>query len=164
MRLFMPEGAAGFLGAWIWLPLIMLYAFCCLLTALLMRPRLVIYNARLERIRPALEEVASKLDQERRWAGNGLSLPTIGVQLTIEPFDSLQNVQLIAVGGVQQNLAAWAALERELKKSLDNQPAEANPRGFSFLFFGMLIAALIIYSLNREPDAVAQAIDQFLMK
>lgn len=164
LRLFMPEGLVGWMGAWSWLPLIALYGFCCLLAILLMRPRLVVYNARLDRLKPVLESVALTLDDRRQWAGNSLSLPSMGVELTIEPFDTLQNVQLVAVGGVPQNLVAWAALERELKHALATQPVEANPRGTSFLLLGLLTAAMIIYSLNREPAAVAQALDQFLMK
>ena len=161
MQLFMPQAAAAYFGGWIWLPLVLLYFFCALLASMLARPRLVVYNITPEHLRPLLENVVSGLDPQRRWAGTGLCCPGLGIQLSIEPLRSMRNVQLVAVGS-QQDLNGWRELELALKKALKDLPVPANPRGASFVFFGVVIVVLIAYSMASQSREVAQALETFL--
>ena len=103
MELFMPLAAAAQFKGLVWLPMILLYIFCVFLIVLLMRPRLVIYNVVPERLRPILSEVAHELDAETRWAGESLVMPNLGVQLAIESFPLMRNVQLVATGSEQEH-------------------------------------------------------------
>lgn len=164
IALFLPTGPASYFGPWIWLPLMGLYVLTALLVVMLMRPRLVIYNISSEQLRPVLETVASQLDPDRRWAGSSLLLPSLGVQLALEAFPPMQNVQLISVGSSGQDLIGWRKLELALKEALVPIRVESNPRGFSLMFFGTLIAASIIYAMTRQPQEVARALNDFLMK
>ena len=162
MELFMPEAAAGFLGPWVWVPLLGLYSFCTLLIALLMKPRLVVYNITTDQLRPLVETVASQLDADRRWAGTSLLMPNVGVQLSLEAFSSMHNVQLIATGGAHQDLGGWRKLDVALREALKPVRVEPNPRGVSFLFFGVIMAAMVVYGLSQQPEQLTQAIRQFL--
>ena len=161
LELFMPETAAVYFRFWIWPPLICLYFLCSILLAMLMRPRLVIYNMTASRLRPILETVASQIDGQSCWAGQSLALPQLGVQLHIESFPAMRNVQLIAVGH-HQDLHGWRRLQLQLRDALRTVEVGTNPRGFSFVFFGLLIAGMIAYAVAAEPREVAQALHDFL--
>ena len=161
LELFMPETAAVFFRAWIWPPLICLYLLCAALAAMLTRPRLVIYNVTVEQLHPVLEGVAAQLDDHRRWVGQSLILPNCGVHLNIESFTAMRNIQLTSIGG-QQDLGGWRLVEKELRSQFKGLKVGINPRGFSFLFFGLLIAVLIGYSITTKPLEVAEALNDFL--
>jgi hypothetical protein len=130
---------------------------------MLTRPRLVVYNTTPEHLRPLLENVVSKLDPQRRWAGTSLSCPGLGIQLNIEPLRSMRNVQLVAVGS-QQDLDGWRQLELALKTALKDMPVPPNPRGVSFAFFGVVIVVLIAYAMASQRQEVAQALESFLRR
>jgi len=162
LRLFMPTSLAGYLGVWIWAPLISLYGLCALLAVLLTRPRLIVYNVTLEQLRPVLESLASQLDADHRWAGASLVLPNLGVQYVLESAPAMRNVQLIAAGDAGQDLNGWRRLELELRVALRDVRVEPNPRGWSFLVFGVLLAAMLLYSVNERPAELARGIQDFL--
>jgi len=160
LRLFMPEQAA-YLGSWVWLPLVALYGLCSLLVVLLMRPRLVIYNVGAESLRPILDNVARDLDADRRWAGSTLVLPNLGVQLTLESWATMRNVQLVSAGP-EQNLDGWRSLGRSLEGELRTLAVGPSPRALSCLFFALLLLALMAFSVAIQPQELAAGIDQLL--
>ena len=84
---------------------------------LFLRPRLVIYNIAREELRPILADLAIDLDEEARWAGDCLVLPSLGVQLYLECSGAFRNVSLVSAGGVQ-NHQGWATLEETLETAL----------------------------------------------
>ncbi len=98
MQLFMPEPAAANFGRLVWALLLGFYALAMILWILLSRPRLVIYNLRIDQFRPLMSEIALKLDDQARWAGDSLVLPKLGVQLHIDDFPMLRNITLKSVG------------------------------------------------------------------
>jgi hypothetical protein len=159
--LFLPEAAAAYWGGFVWLLLIASYALLLVLIALMLRPRLVIYNVTVEQLRPALAEIASRLDSEARWAGDSLSLPQAELRLHIEALPLVKNVQLVAAGP-GQNLATWRQLEVELAAALRQSPGQANPYGFSLLTLGIVLASAITWSLARDPSGVQQALTEML--
>src|SRR5438105_6368858 len=91
MELFLVEEAAAAYGGWIWGLMVAAYALAVVLIILMLRPRLVIYNATLDQLRPVLAEAVARLDSEARWAGDSLVMPQLGVQLHIEAWPILKN-------------------------------------------------------------------------
>jgi len=163
LELFMPETAAVYFQAWIWPPLISLYLLCATLVAMLMRPRIVVYNVTAEQLYPVLESAAAELGPERRWVGHSLVMPQLGVHLNLEQFGPMRNVQLVSVGG-RQDLVAWRRLELELRKGLRDLKVGINPRGFSLLFFGMIMAVLMVYSIVSQPEEIIASLSDFLRR
>lgn len=163
MQLFIPNDGvvAVLLGAWVWVPLIVLYALCVMLAALLMRPRLVIYNLSAGQLRPRLEAVARELDADSAWAGPSLQMPQLGVQLTIESWSGMRIVQLVSAGP-EQDLVGWKRLERRLRADLVQIPVGANPRAGSCLFFALLLAAIVVITALQQPQELAEGIDRLL--
>lgn len=163
LELFFPEVAVERFGGYVWLLLMGLYALLVVLLALLLRPRLVLYNMTAEQLRPTLASVVSELDPDARWAGECLVLPRLGVQLYLEPFLAMRNVQLVS-SGPHQNFAGWRRLEQSLVKTLRGTASSPNPYGFSLVFFGLLMVALVTFAVVSETDAVAQALDEMLRR
>jgi len=161
MELFFPEVAVERFGGYVWLLLLGMYALLVVLLMLILRPRLVLYNMTVEQLRPTLASVVSELDADARWAGECLVLPRLGVQLYVEPFLAMRNVQMVS-SGPHQNFAGWRRLERTLVKTLKGASCPPNPYGFSLVFFGLLMVALITFSVVSDTEAVAQALEEML--
>jgi hypothetical protein len=160
VELFVPEQAMA-RGPFAWVLILALYVLSVMLLALLMRPRLVIYNITLEQLRPVLGETAAALDKEARWAGASLALPHLGVSLYVETSPAMRNVQLVAAGP-RQNYAGWRHLEVALRKGLRQTAVAPNPLGASLILFGAAMIALAAYRTISEPQAVAAALREML--
>jgi len=155
IELFFPEFAAERLGSYAWLLMLGLYVLLVVLLVLVSRPRLVIYNMTLDQLRPTLASVVPDLDPDARWAGECLVLPRLGVQLHVEPFLALRNVQFVSAGP-HQSLAGWRRLERGLLIALRGLSCSPNPYGFSLVLFGLLMVALVTFSVVSDPAVVEQ--------
>lgn len=163
LELFFPEAAVERLGGFVWLMLIGLYALLVVLLTLVRRPRLVLYNMTVDQLRPMLANVVSDLDPDARWAGECLVLPRLGVQLFIEPFLAMRNVQLVS-SGPHQSFAGWRRLERGLVKGLQGVSCSPNPYGFSLVFFGLLMVALVTFAIVSDPAVVEQSLREMLRR
>jgi hypothetical protein len=161
MRLFMPEHAAVHFGGLIWGLLVAFYALCFTLAILIARPRIVVYNARLEHVRPALLEVARRLDPAAAWAGNCLAMPELGTELFAEEFTAMRNVALVATGEAQ-TARNWRMLEVELRRAMQTVRTSRNPRALSLLVSGGLLLAAVIHQMSSDPQAVAQGLSDML--
>ncbi len=156
MELFLPEAAAQIFGPWIWLLLLGAYALALTLLILLLRPRLVIYNIAIDQLRAVLSEVVTDLDREARWVGDSLVLPRLHVQLHVEPFAALKNIQLVS-SGPRQSDAGWRRLENALVPALRKSAGTPNPYAVSFLMFGLLMVGIITLNLvGNSHEVVVQ--------
>lgn len=163
IELFLPEAAAVRMGIWVWPTCLAFYILCLSLLVLLMRPRIVIYNVTFEQLRPSLADIVLRLDSESRWAGDSLVMPNLGVQLTVESQGMMKNVQLVAAGP-QQSFQGWRLLEVELVEALRTAKGTRNPYGMSLIMFGLLMAGSLLFWLSRDPQGVAQALNEMLRK
>ncbi len=161
MELFLPEATAVIFGGWVWLVLLLFYLVSLVLLVLLLRPRIVIYNVSPEQLRAALAEVVSRLDQESRWAGNCLLMPQFGVQLVVEPSESVKNVQLVSAGR-EQNYASWRVLANSLSQVLRKSRGERSPYGVFLLSIGFSLATAMTYLLVRHGNAISESLEHML--
>jgi hypothetical protein len=161
MELFLVEEAAVLYGAWVWAIMLTAYLLFVALLVLLLRPRLVIYNATLDQVRPIVADVISRLDCDARWAGESVIMPQLGVQLHFEAAPLLKNVQLVS-SGPHQNLHAWRQLEQELRTALRRLRTSPNVFGTLFIGCGILLIAAISLLLARDPGGVMQTLSAML--
>jgi hypothetical protein len=117
----------------------------------------VIYNIAREELRPILADLAIDLDEEARWAGDCLVLPSLGVQLYLECSGAFRNVSLVSAGGVQ-NHQGWATLEETLETALRRLEVARNSRGFSLLSAGIVLALILVFSVASDPQAAARSL------
>ena len=134
---------------------------CVWLAVLLARPRLIIYNLSGEELRPLLAETARAIDPQSRWAGDSLSLPTLGVQLHVETSHAKRNASLVA-SGAKQNLAGWRMLATQLHRRVHGLQVARNPRGLSFMVLACLLLVVSIGHMLADPQRVAQAMREIL--
>lgn len=156
IELFRPKAASVEFGSYVWLFLLVFYWLSVMLTVLLAKPRLVIYNISIDELRPILAETARSIDPQARWAGDSLALPTLGVQLHLESFDLMRNVSLVSSGNIQ-SLEGWRQLATELYQRITPLRVASNPRAL-----GILLAALTLFIVSTahmlaNPQDVAQA-------
>ncbi|HZN34477.1 MAG TPA: hypothetical protein VFB80_11685 [Pirellulaceae bacterium] len=161
MELFMVEEAAVQFGGWVWAILLTGYCLGVVLLILTIRPRIIIYNTSTDEIRPILEAVVARLDSEARWAGESLVMPQLGVQLHLESWPMMHNVQLVSAGS-DQNLLGWRRLEIELAGVLRKTRHAGNLFGVVAASCGLFLAALLTWNLASNPAAVAQAWNDML--
>jgi hypothetical protein len=155
IELFLPDTTVADYGIWVWIPLLGLYVLIVLLIALLMRPRIVIYNVSVEQLRPLLSQTVSELEERARWAGDCLTMPQQRVQLYIETYGGIRQVHLVAAGG-QQDLDAWRRLGRALAPRLRELPVPIHARGASLLAIGLaLLIAVGVTSVTRHQEIAA---------
>jgi hypothetical protein len=159
MELLRPESATRSFGNYIWLFLLLFYWLWLLLAVLLSRPRLVVYNISAEQLHPILAEAASRLDSAARWAGNQLSMPSVGVQLHLDSFAVMRNVSLVASGG-RQNLDGWRRLAAELSPPLRSMRVKSNPRALGFLTVSLAMLTLCVTQLIVHQEDVVQAMNE----
>jgi hypothetical protein len=161
MELFLPEHAAQQMGAYVWLLLLAIYALGVFLLVLMLRPRLVIHNMTVETFRPVLAEVVSRLDGDARWVGDSLILPRLGVQLHLEPFHAMRNIQLVS-SGPRQSDAGWKQLESALASSLRELSSPRSPYGLRLVILALLMVALMTFSVVQDTPLVAQSLREML--
>jgi len=135
MLYVLPIDALGFWGYKTWFFLAMLYALMVWFLGAVFRFRVVVYNVGMSELRDILEKTGQELDAEARWAGNSLSLPTLGIQFYLERASLLRNVTLKACG-TRQNLQGWLHFEKSLRHALLRHRATRNNR------VSMLMAAV----------------------
>jgi hypothetical protein len=156
-----PEAATAQFGNYIWVVLMAFYWLWLLLAVLVSRPRLVVYNASIEELHPVLAEAASRLDADSRWAGHGLVLPNLGVQLHLEAYELMRNVSLVSSGS-EQNLDGWRHLARELAAALRPVRVKRNPRCIALLLAAGLLMIGSLAHLLSHPQELAHAVSQVL--
>jgi hypothetical protein len=119
----------------------------------------VVYNISVEELRPVLAGAAGRIDPDARWAGNHLSLPTLGVHLHLDSFDIMRNVSLIS-SGARQNIDGWRRLARELRRGIAPVRVKANPRAIGLLLVSLvLLSTSVAYMLSR-PEELLQAMNE----
>jgi hypothetical protein len=156
-ELFLPEESIVHFGGFVWLMVLALYALWMTMLILMLRPRLVIYNITVDKLRPILADVVERLDGEARWAGDSLVLPGLGVQLHLDSFPAMKNVSLKSIGS-QQNYAGWKKLETALSAALEQEVGSRNSRGLTLLGVGSMIAALPIAAIVHDPQSLSQTL------
>jgi len=172
LQLFMPQMAAMRFGSYVWAFLLVLYGLCIWLVVLLARPRLVIYNIRLDVLRPVLADVVARIDPNARWAGDNLVLSRkrksgadgeAVTQLHVEYFPIMRLVSLIAIGP-HQSVGLWRQLETGLAAALGDVRGDPNPLGWLLLAIALLLVVAPTAYMAYDPLAVAQGMRDVLLQ
>lgn len=163
LELFLVEDAAVRYGAGVWVMMLAAYWLIVALAILLMRPRIVVYNSSLDQLRPVLAQVVTQLDAEARWTGDCILMPQLGVQLGLESYAILHNVQLVSLGS-QQNYQGWRRLEIALAAGLRKSRSSRNVFGAVALGMSLLLAAMVTLALAHDPSGAVQALNEMLRR
>ncbi len=161
IELSLPDAATVRFGVYVWVLLLAFYALCLVLLLLLLRPRLIIYNASADQVRAVLADLVDRLDSDGRWAGDALALPSLGVQLHLDGSLLTRNVSLTSVGARQEPLG-WQQLEAALAAELGRLPTTRHAVGALFVAAGLMILLGLGYALTRDQQGVAQALFEML--
>lgn len=117
---------------WSWAVTGALAVLVLAMAILVSRPRLVVYNATVEQLRPAVAEVVLALDPSARWAGETVAMPARGLQVHIDGGSSMRNVTLVALGQ-RPSPEGWGEFTRRLRGSIGLLRVSSSP--WSGMFF-----------------------------
>ncbi|MBM4010209.1 MAG: hypothetical protein ACKO4Z_05470 [Planctomycetota bacterium] len=129
-----PWTAVAFLAA-----CVIMLAFAILAT----RPRIVIYNIGLDRLRPVVAELVGCLDPAARWAGETAALPSRGLQIHLDDRGPARCVSVIAAGS-RPATEAWSEFSRHLRRGIATIEVRRSPWAGYALF--ALAAAVVAAS------------------
>lgn len=161
IELLLPQLPSEITG-YAWLVILLIYALSLTLGVLLLPPRIVVYNASLDQIRPVLSEVVNELDSDARWAGGSAALPNLRVEFHLDDHPSVRNVSLIASSS-RQSFSGWRTLEKALRKRLratvENAP---NLCGLISLLAALAIAARMGWLFYFRSQDISQGFHEML--
>ncbi|MCL6504063.1 MAG: hypothetical protein K6T86_15375 [Pirellulales bacterium] len=161
IELVLPYEAVLAYGWLVWLLLAVMYGLCLSLLVLLGRPRITIYNISPEVLRPVLSEVISGLDPHARWAGSSVVLPGLMIDLHVERYPLARNVTLVA-NSDQQSLAGWRTLAAALRRRLKMAESARGAWGAGLALVGLLLLALLFWTIASNPQAVTQGFQEMI--
>ena len=156
LALFRPLAATAEMDNLIWLFLLALYWLSVTLAVLLCRPRLVVINRTAEELRPLVADAVRRLDPAARWAGETVSMPTLGVELHLESFHWLRNTTL-AASGAQQDLDGWRRFGVTLDRSLRASAAPRSRTWLPLIAGGAALLAAVAATLAGDPGQVSES-------
>ena len=127
--------------------LLLVYALVVAVCILFARPRLLIYNATVEQIRPLVAQNAAAVDPVVRWAGESVALPTLGLQAHVEGNGSLRTVSIVVLQSCETG-EAWIDLSRRLRRMCRRLRVQPSPVGMVMLIVGcgLLLTAFVLAS------------------
>ncbi len=161
LELFFPESAAIRFGPYVWILLIVFYGLCVSLLVLLLRPRIVIYNATIDQIRPLLTEIAKRMDQKSRWTSDSMIIPNRKIHFHLEAVDLLSNVQIAATGN-RQSFEGWRELELKLREATQTSRVPPGIIGFVLLSLALALAVISATWLFLDQQTVASSFRDLL--
>ncbi len=115
------------------------------LAILVSRPRLVVYNATVEQLRPAVAEVVLAVDPSARWAGETVAMPSFGLQVHIDGGSTMRNVTLVALGK-RPSPEGWSEFTRRVRGSIGLLRVSSSPWSGLFLLGGIVVLGVAAWS------------------
>ena len=127
--------------------LLLVYALVVAVCILFARPRLLIYNATIEQVRPLVAQNAAAVDPAVRWAGESVALPTLGLQAHVEGNGPLRTVSVVVLQSGEAG-EAWTDLSRRLRRVSRRLRVQPSPVGMVLLAVGcfILLVAFLLAS------------------
>ena len=139
---------------WSEVVLMLLYALVVAVCILFARPRLLIYNATIEQVRPLVAETVAAIDPTARWAGESVALPSLGLQAHVEANGSLRAVSLVVLRN-EATADGWSDLGRRVRRAVRRLPVRPSPVGGGLLAVGgLLLLTAVILALGWGPTVV----------
>ncbi len=128
---------------WSEVVLLLLYALVVAVCILFARPRLLVYNATIDQVRPLIAETVAAVDPGARWAGESMALPTLGLQAHIEANGPLRTVSLVVLRN-EATADGWSDLSRRVRRAIRRLPVRPSPVGGGLLAVGCLLLLMAI--------------------
>lgn len=155
MELFLPEAAADRFGWFVWPMMVAVYLLIIILYVLTERPRIVVYNVKLEDMGELLTKACRDLDPSLEVRTQIVESESQGIAFSIEPARYSKNLELVAGGGAQ-SLSAWRRLEQALSEHARSIRSGFNSHALSLVLTGLVMLIGASYFVAYDSDRVAQ--------
>lgn len=165
LELLFPKATAMLLGAWVWIPLVLLYGLFTSLFVLGSRPKLVVYGLTPEELFPVLVRAAERLDPntlaiEQTWQ---VELPSLGAHLRLDAASGYDCASILAFEPML-SIAFWDELLVAVRREAKNMPSRPLRRGWiSLAAAGILLFALVRYAVTQR-DLLVDGFREWLIR
>jgi hypothetical protein len=165
MELFFPKATAFLLGAWVWVPLLLLYFLFGCLFVISGRPKLVVYGRTSQPLFEALVRASRSIDSSAGVDHDQcqVHLPNAGAHLRL---DSAPGHDCINIVSFEPMLPAafWRSLRKQLVDELQTTPATRPRRGVPALIFALLMAFWLVRYVFEQPNLLADGFREWLVR
>ncbi|MDO5309493.1 MAG: hypothetical protein Q4G03_08380 [Planctomycetia bacterium] len=160
-QLLAPWGACAVWRAKIWILVAALVVCVTALIASNLRPRLIVYNATLETLRKTLTTVALELDDDARWSGAAMNLPSLNIQFYAED-SRFGRVTTLSCFGVSRSNLEWRRVAHALRIALKKDASSRRGAWLIFAFLGATLLCVDYYVFARHFDQLRDAVMFYL--
>ncbi len=165
MELFFPNATAALLGAWVWIPLLLLYLLVACLLVINCRPKLVVYGRVLEEVYPAMIRAARAMDGAAVEDAERLQvhLPTLSAHLRIDVTGGNDCSRVVAF---EPNLptAFWRQFTKHLRSELRLTNSPTPRSGWAMLVVASMMAYLLIRYVAAKPALLVQGFSEWFIR
>ncbi|MFG0254629.1 MAG: hypothetical protein ACF787_05975 [Rhodopirellula sp. JB053] len=165
MELFFPNATASFLGAWVWIPLLLLYFLFACLMILGVRAKLITYGRTAEEVFPAMARAARSIDpaaaiNNEQWQ---IHLPTQGVHLRLESSPGHDCVSVLAFEPTLTP-SFWHSLQSKLRDELRATSPPRPRRGWALLSVACMMAYSLVRYVASEPALLVEGFREWIIR
>ncbi|MEM8910556.1 MAG: hypothetical protein AAGC97_02220 [Planctomycetota bacterium] len=164
-ELFFPYSTATLLGAWVWVPLAVLYLLVISLIALTGRPRLVVYGRNAEEMFPALCRACESMDASTLANAESMQvhLPALGAHVRLEA-NAKQDCLTIEAFETTLPIAFWDALLAALRGQVRSTASPQPRRGILMLILTCVTIAWVTRHALIHPEELVEGFRQWLVR
>ena len=160
-QLLAPWGACAVWHANVWALVAALVVCVVLLISANIRPRLVVYNATRDSLRKTITTTALALDDEARWVGAAMNMPSLKVQFYVE--DALLGRATTLEGfGQTRSSADWFRFANALRAALKELEPQRRGNWLAFAFLGGALLCVDYYFFAHNFEELRAAASFYL--
>ncbi|TWU17055.1 hypothetical protein Poly21_42640 [Allorhodopirellula heiligendammensis] len=165
MELFFPNATASLLGAWVWIPLMLLYFLFACLVVINSRPKLVIYGRTLEEVYPAMVRAARAMDSNAIEHEEQLQihLPALTTHIRLDPVRGNDCSSVVAFEPTLP-LAFWNQLANHLRTELRPTPPPYPRRGWAMLIMATMTAFFLVRYIAAQPALLVEGFHEWFIR
>lgn len=164
LPLLIPTDSVIRFGGAIWILVLTMYVMVVILAVLMSRPQIIVSNIRIDTLRPLINGILHKMDDQCAWAGDSVVAPQLGVHFRMEVQPVLGNV-LILANSEQQNFPAWNQLRKELNVAVKGISSNRHPTFLLWTLLGIALLAFPVYQFGKlhQKESLAKVFSDLLM-
>jgi hypothetical protein len=161
MQLFYPPLVAPGAALRVTVAMLLFFALCVIFAVLLMRPRLVIYNANRNDVRSALHRAADAVLPGSTLENDGVYFPPADVRLRIDGGQHGRVWQIMS-WGTPLRPSNWRALRLAFARELGAQATARPTIPWALLIVAVGLSSIVLWQLWQRPIEVASGLREFL--
>lgn len=165
MELFFPKATAYLMGAWVWVPLVLLYFLFGCLFVISSRTKLVVYGRTSEPLFDALVRASRSIDPTAivDTESGQVHLPAMAAHLRLDSAPGHDCINVVSFEPMLPS-AFWRSLQGHIASELQSTPPPKPRRGGAALLLALLMAFWLFRYVADDPNRLAESFRNWLVR